>query len=67
MYGDPAAAAPYWRLQSSSDCAEMAVADVVGQVTHHELTEQQILDVAANTPARYIRDGSISPPAAAPP
>jgi hypothetical protein len=30
MYGDPAAAAPYWRQQQSSDCGELAVADVVG-------------------------------------
>ena len=49
MYGDPAAAAPFWRLQHSSDCAEMAVADVVGQVTGHEPTEQQITRVAKTT------------------
>jgi len=50
-YGDPFAAAPYWRQQHSSDCGEMAVADVVGQITGHEPTEQQITDLAKNTPS----------------
>lgn len=36
MYGDPAAAAPYWRYQHQEDCGLMAVADVVGQLTGHE-------------------------------
>jgi hypothetical protein len=49
IYGDPAAAAPYWSLQHSSDCGEMAVADVVGQITGNEPTEQQITAVAENT------------------
>jgi hypothetical protein len=39
MYGDPAAAAPYWRYQHQEDCGLMAVADVVGQVTGHEPTQ----------------------------
>jgi hypothetical protein len=51
MYGNPAAAAPYWRVQHSNDCAEMSVADVVGQITRHEPTEQQILSLAENTPS----------------
>ena len=33
MYGDPGAAAPYWRYQHQQDCGLMAVADVVGQIT----------------------------------
>jgi len=49
MYGDPAAAAPYWRLQHSSDCGEMAVADVVGQTTGHEPGELQITSLARIT------------------
>jgi hypothetical protein len=49
MYGDPAAAAPYWRLQHSSDCGEMAVADVVGQTTGHEPGELQITALARTT------------------
>ena len=36
MYGNPAAAAPYWRYQHGQDCGLMAVADVVGQVTGRE-------------------------------
>ncbi len=36
MYGDPAAAAQYWRYQHHQDCGLMAVADVVGQITGHE-------------------------------
>ena len=52
MYGDPSAAAPYWRQQHSSDCGELAVADVVGQITGHEPTEQQITALAKSTPSR---------------
>src|SRR5271170_2754614 len=51
MYGNPAAAAPFWRKQHSSDCGEMAVADVVGQVSGHEPTEQQITALAKSTPS----------------
>jgi hypothetical protein len=36
MYGDPEAAAPYWRYQHQQDCGLMAVADVVGQLTGRE-------------------------------
>ncbi|MBV8861741.1 MAG: C39 family peptidase [Mycobacterium sp.] len=51
MYGDPSAAAPYWRPQHTSDCGEMAVADVVGQITGHEPTEQRITRLAESTPS----------------
>jgi hypothetical protein len=51
IYGDPAAAAPYWGLQHFSDCGEMAVADVVGQIIGNEPTERQITTVAENTPS----------------
>ncbi|OMC42939.1 hypothetical protein [Mycobacterium sp. IS-1264] len=51
MYGDPAAAARYWRKQHSSDCGEMAVADAVGEITGREPTEQQITAVAETTPS----------------
>ncbi|WP_025734961.1 hypothetical protein [Mycobacterium genavense] len=50
MYGDPAAAAPYWRRQHSSDCGEIAVADVVGELTGRQPTERQITAVAENMP-----------------
>ena len=48
-YGNPAAAKPFWRLQHSSDCGEMAVADVVGQMTGKEPTERQITALARKT------------------
>lgn len=49
MYGDPAAAAPYWRRQHASDCGEIAAADVVGELTGRQPTERQITAVAENT------------------
>jgi hypothetical protein len=39
MYGDPGAAAPYWRFQHGEDCGLMAVADVVGQIKGREPTQ----------------------------
>lgn len=51
MYGDPIAAAPFWRQQHTSDCGEMAVADVVGELTGREPTEHHITAVAAQTPS----------------
>ena len=61
MYGDPAAAAPYWREQHASDCGEMAVADVVGQITGREPTEQEITALAESTPSA-VRPGPIWKP-----
>jgi hypothetical protein len=51
MYGDPAAAAPYWRQQHSPDCGEMAVAEVVGEITGHQPDERQITALAGRTPS----------------
>ena len=51
MYGDPAAAAAHWRQQHGSDCGEMAVADVVGELTGRQPTERQITAVAEHTPS----------------
>jgi predicted double-glycine peptidase len=52
MHGDPAAAAPYWRYQQQDySCAEMAVADVIGQITGHEPTEDEITGAAENIPS----------------
>jgi Peptidase_C39 like family len=42
MYGDPGAAAPYWRYQHQQDCGLMAVADVVGQLTGREPSQMGI-------------------------
>lgn len=47
LYGDPAAAAPFWRYQQyDDDCVEMAVADVVGELTGDLPTEQAVIRVA---------------------
>jgi hypothetical protein len=62
IYGDPAAAAPFWRLQHSGDCGEMAVADVVGQLTGTEPTEQQVQHMAENTPSGTDHPGPIWQP-----
>jgi hypothetical protein len=58
VYGDPAAAAAYWRQQHWSDCGEMAVADVVGELTGRAPTEQQITAVAERT-ASTVDSGPI--------
>src|SRR5271168_3762160 len=57
-YGDPVAAAQWWRLQTYDDCAIMSVADVVGQVTHNEPSEEAIIKVAESTPSK-LHPGSI--------
>jgi hypothetical protein len=52
MYGDPAAAAPYWREQSLDDCALMASADVIGQLIQREVSEREIIAVAQHLPSQ---------------
>ena len=52
MHGDPAAAAAYWGYQQQDfDCAEMAVADVIGQISGHSPSEDEITGTAANIPS----------------
>ncbi|ORW64531.1 C39 family peptidase [Mycobacterium saskatchewanense] len=52
MHGDPAAAAPYWRYQQQDlDCGEMAVADVIGQISGHEPSEDEITAAAGTIPS----------------
>jgi hypothetical protein len=52
LYGDPAAAAPFWRYQQyDDDCVPMAVADVVGELTGHQPSERAIIKVAQSTPS----------------
>jgi hypothetical protein len=64
LYGDPTAAAPFWRYQTfDDDCVEMAVADVVGELTGHQPSEQAIVKVAQSTPSTahhgpiYVKPG----------
>jgi predicted double-glycine peptidase len=52
MHGDPAAAAPFWRYQQQDyDCGEMAVADVVGEITGHQPTEDEVTAAAEHVPS----------------
>lgn len=51
LYGDPAAAAAYWQRQHYDDCGEMAVADVVGELTGSEPSEAEIIRLAEQTPS----------------
>jgi hypothetical protein len=51
LFGDPSAAGAYWRYQTYDDCAEMAVADVIGQLTRSEPSEPDIIAAAHTTPS----------------
>lgn len=51
MYGDPGAAKPYWHQQRTSDCGELAVADIVGEITGDEPTEVDVTSLAVSTPS----------------
>ncbi|MFC9549771.1 hypothetical protein ACFTWF_02855 [Rhodococcus sp. NPDC056960] len=51
VVGDPVGAAAYWQRQHGDDCAEMAVADVVGEVTGRTPSEAEIVGVAQRTPS----------------
>lgn len=62
MYGDPAAAAPYWAQQSLDDCGLMAAADVIGQLTKREVSEQEIIAVAQRMPSRVHPGPVYTPP-----
>ena len=52
MHGNPTAAAAFWAEQQGDyDCGEMSVADVIGQITGHAPTEQQITATAGSIPS----------------
>src|ERR1700724_1546254 len=53
VYGNPAAAAKYWQQQQSleDNCGLVSLADVVGEITGHAPTEQQIIALAEKTPS----------------
>lgn len=58
LYGDPDAAAAYWRYQHQEDCGLMAVADVVGQLTGKEPSQLGIEMRGIFTPSQS-HQGSI--------
>lgn len=51
LYGDPAAAGQWWRHQKYDDCVLMASADVIGQMTGKEPSEEAIIKKAQSTPS----------------
>jgi Peptidase_C39 like family len=57
-YGDPAAAAKWWRHQKYDDCVLMASADVIGQMTGKEPSEEAIIKKAQSTPS-VVHPGTI--------
>ena len=57
-YGNPSASAQYWAKQHYDDCALMAAADVVGQLTGTEPAEEDIIAKAESTPS-LAHSGSI--------
>ncbi len=52
MYGNPAAAAPHWKMQSLDDCALMASADVIAQLVNRDISEQEVIALAQGLPSR---------------
>lgn len=58
MYGDPVAAAQWWRHQKYDDCVLMASADVIGQVTGEEPSERAIIKKAQAIPS-VVHPGTI--------
>jgi Peptidase_C39 like family len=54
MYGDPVAVAKYWRYQQYwDDCVLMSSADVVGEVTGQQPSEEAVIDMAQSTPSAF--------------
>ncbi|MDT5222029.1 MAG: hypothetical protein QOF15_4134 [Mycobacterium sp.] len=52
VFGNPVAAALFWQTQSLEDnCGLVSVADVVGEITGHAPTEQQVIALALKTPS----------------
>jgi hypothetical protein len=66
LLGDPAAAAQYWGRQTSDDCALMAVADVVGELTGVKPSEDDVIALAVATPSSKEGAPPIYTPAADP-
>jgi len=50
LSGDPDAAAQYWGRQRYDDCALMAVADVVGELTGTKPSEDEVIALAGSIP-----------------
>lgn len=57
-YGDPVAAAEFWSPQQYDDCALMASADVIGELTGVRISEEAVIVKAQSTPS-VVHPGSI--------
>jgi Peptidase_C39 like family len=57
-FGDATAAAQWWRHQKFDDCVIMSSADIIGQMTGKEPSEEAIVKKAQSTPSA-IHPGSI--------
>lgn len=68
LYGDPAATAQWWRHQKYDDCVIMSSADIVGQMTGKEPSEESIVKKAQSTPSTghpgsiYIKPANLKDP-----
>ncbi len=58
VYGTPDTAGQYWVQQNLDDCSLMATADVVGQLTGRQPSEQEIVHLAGVTPSAH-HDGPV--------
>lgn len=62
VFGDPGSVAKYWFAQTLEDnCGLVSVADVVGELTGQEPTEQQLIALALETPS-VVNSGPIYAP-----
>ena len=50
LSGDPGGASQYWGRQHYDYCALMAVAEVVGELTGHKPSEEEVIALATSTP-----------------
>jgi uncharacterized protein YvpB len=62
VYGNPSEAANYYVAQTQpEDCVEMSSADLIEQVTGHDVSEQQITSQAASMTSSHNTDASGNP------
>ncbi|AQA04394.1 hypothetical protein BVC93_20420 [Mycobacterium sp. MS1601] len=59
MFGDPAGMAGWTVEQAYNDCALMAAADVIGQITGTAPDEEEIIEFAKHTPSVTVSDDMI--------
>jgi hypothetical protein len=65
VYGDPEGSSNFWVQQTLDDCSLMSTADVIGQLTGYQPSENEIVALAGATPSKH-HDGAIYLPPANP-